>query len=95
MPGRSRAFSAGRYVSDLHVGESQPLQVRAFRIVLSAFVRGTVHLHYGTRQQAQRRSGARRLRRRATVHPAVSLAPETGGAAGGAGLVSIVEASTT
>ena len=85
------AFSAGRYLSDLHVGEGQPLQVRAFRVVLSAFVRGTVHLHYGTRAQAQdalRRAGFAT----ATVHPAAALAPETRGP--GAELVSIVEAST-
>jgi O-methyltransferase involved in polyketide biosynthesis len=84
-------FSAGRYLSDLHVGESQPLQVRAFRLVLSAFVRGTVHLHYGTRAQARdalEHAGFATV----TVHPAATLAPETRGA--GADLVSIVEAST-
>lgn len=39
-------FRAGRYISDVHLASLQTLEVRAFRIVLSAFVRGRVHLHF-------------------------------------------------
>jgi O-methyltransferase involved in polyketide biosynthesis len=39
-------FSAGRYISDIHIGAVQDTTVRAFRLLLSAFVRGRVHLHF-------------------------------------------------
>lgn len=39
-------FPAGRYLSDLHLGGAATPTVRAFRLVLSAFVRGRVHLHF-------------------------------------------------
>jgi O-methyltransferase involved in polyketide biosynthesis len=39
-------FSAGRYISDIHIGAVQDATVRAFRVLLSAFVRGRVHLHF-------------------------------------------------
>jgi O-methyltransferase involved in polyketide biosynthesis len=39
-------FSGGVYLSDLHLGSAQGIAVRGFRIVLSAFVRGRVHLHF-------------------------------------------------
>jgi O-methyltransferase involved in polyketide biosynthesis len=45
-------FSPGRYISDIHLGEAQDLQVRAFRVLLSVFVRGRVHLHFDTPQDA-------------------------------------------
>jgi O-methyltransferase involved in polyketide biosynthesis len=41
-----RGFPSGRYVSDIHIGAVQDVQVRAFRILLSVFVRGRVHLHF-------------------------------------------------
>lgn len=47
------SFSAGRYVSDLHTGEIRTPQVRAFSVLLSAFVRGRVHLHFGDPPQAR------------------------------------------
>ena len=40
------AFSAGLYVSDVHIGAVQNVHTRAFRVLLSAFVRGRVHLHF-------------------------------------------------
>ena len=40
------SFRAGRYISDVHLASLQTLEVRAFRVVLSAFVRGRVHLHF-------------------------------------------------
>jgi len=44
-------FRSGRYISDLHLGmvqrgSVQTLPVQAFRFMLSAFVRGRVHLHF-------------------------------------------------
>jgi O-methyltransferase involved in polyketide biosynthesis len=41
-------FKQGTYISDIHMGELQNVQVRAFRVLLSVFVRGRVHLHFGT-----------------------------------------------
>ena len=41
------SFDHGTYISDIHVGELQNPQVRAFRVLLSAFVRGRVYLHFG------------------------------------------------
>lgn len=40
-------FREGTYISDIHIGENQDLRVKAFRLVLAAFVRGPVHLHFG------------------------------------------------
>lgn len=39
-------FGRGRYVSDIHLSSLQTIEVRAFRILLGAFVRGRVHLHF-------------------------------------------------
>lgn len=53
-------FSAGRYVSDLHLGTAPPPEVRAFRLLLSAFVRGGVYLHFaddGAAEAALRAAG--------------------------------------
>lgn len=82
-------FSAGRYVSDLHVGQVQPLQVRGFRVALAAFVRGQVSLHWGTAEEARAAlldSGFAS----AEVHRAAELAPQSRGP--GAGLAHAVEA---
>ena len=46
-------FARGRYISDLHIGGAQTIEVRAFRVVLSAFVRGRVYLHFSDPQQAR------------------------------------------
>jgi O-methyltransferase involved in polyketide biosynthesis len=46
-----RGFREGIYVSDIHIGELQNAEVRVFRLMLSAFVRGRVHLHFGTEQE--------------------------------------------
>ena len=45
------SFRNGTYVSDIHIGELQTAQVRVFRVVLSMFVRGRVHLHFGTEEE--------------------------------------------
>ncbi len=43
---RSAASPVGRYISDIHLASVADLQVRAFRVLLSAFVRGRVYLHF-------------------------------------------------
>lgn len=68
-----QGFSAGRYISDVHLSSLQTLQVRAFRVVLSAFVRGRVHLHFrdpGEVVDALKRAGFAQ----AEVRPAFALA---------------------
>jgi O-methyltransferase involved in polyketide biosynthesis len=55
-------FKHGTYISDIHMGELQNAQVRVFRLFLSLFVRGRVHLHFGNEQEileALRRAGFR------------------------------------
>jgi O-methyltransferase involved in polyketide biosynthesis len=39
-------FSTGRYISDMHMGGAVTPPVRAFRVLLSGFVRGRVYLHF-------------------------------------------------
>jgi len=46
-------FTGGRYLSDLHLGEeARAPTVRAFRAVLSAFVRGPVRVHFDDASEA-------------------------------------------
>ena len=40
------SFRAGRYLSDIHIGAVQDPTIRVFRLLLSIFVRGRVHLHF-------------------------------------------------
>lgn len=47
------AFPQGRYISDLHLGGVVTPQVRAFRMLLSAFVRGRVYLHFDDAAEAE------------------------------------------
>ncbi|HEY8765255.1 MAG TPA: class I SAM-dependent methyltransferase [Solirubrobacteraceae bacterium] len=84
-------FSHGRYFSDLHVGDVQTPQIRVFRVLLSAFVRGRVFLHWGSAAQARDALGAAGFPS-AAVHRAATLAPEARGP--GAGMAHIIEAST-
>ena len=84
-------FPDGLYLSDLHLGAVQDLPIRAFRLLLSAFVRGNVHLHFETAEAAVeelRQAGfdQARVRRAADVLD--------GGGRGGGQLVHIIEAST-
>ena len=46
-------FPDGRYISDLHLGGSVTPQVRAFCLLLSAFVRGRVYLHFSGAREAE------------------------------------------
>ncbi len=84
-------FPIGRYISDVHMGGAQTPQVRAFRVALSAFVRGRVYLHFedaGEAEAALRDAGFAQaeVRRAADV---VDGPPDAG-----ARLAHILEAST-
>ena len=85
------SFPSGLYLSDLHIGAVADLPVRAFRLLLSAFVRGQVHLHFDRAGDA-----VRELRRAGFEEAVVRRASEVRGASegGGAQLVHIIEAST-
>jgi O-methyltransferase involved in polyketide biosynthesis len=48
-------FASGRYLSDLHLGSAQTREVRVFRLLLAAFVRGGVYLHFADAAEAERR----------------------------------------
>ena len=50
---RCTAFPHGVYLSDLHLGGTPPPEVRVFRLLLSAFVRGGVYLHFADAAAAQ------------------------------------------
>jgi O-methyltransferase involved in polyketide biosynthesis len=85
-------FRHGAYVSDIHIGELQNAQVRVFRVLLSVFVRGRVHLHFGTEEQvvaALREAGFAS----AEVARAIDVVGETQDEAGR--LAHILEASTS
>jgi O-methyltransferase involved in polyketide biosynthesis len=41
-------FAIGRYLSDMQLSEAVTPEARAFRVLLAAFVRGEVHLHFRT-----------------------------------------------
>lgn len=84
-------FRAGRYISDIHLRSAQGIEVRAFRVLLSAFVRGRVYLHFGTPDEV-----VRHLRQagfaQAKVHRAVDLLGRRGDPA--SQMSHILEAST-
>jgi O-methyltransferase involved in polyketide biosynthesis len=92
-------FKQGTYISDIHMGELQNVQVRAFRVLLSLFVRGRVHLHFGTEEEiveALKDAGFSS----ATVRQAAAVLEESGAPAAvkahdpGGRLAHILEAST-
>jgi O-methyltransferase involved in polyketide biosynthesis len=85
-------FPHGRYLSDLHLGDVQNVFIRGFRVALSAFVRGRVHLHFQTAAEAEETVRAAGFRT-ATVRPASEIVEVPSGPAGG--LAHILEASTT
>lgn len=85
-------FRAGRYISDVHLGGAQTAQVRVFRVLLSAFVRGRVYLHFSDAREAEVALGTAGFAS-AEVRPACELIgagedPERGGR-----LANILEAS--
>jgi O-methyltransferase involved in polyketide biosynthesis len=85
-------FASGRYISDIHLGDVHrtPL-VEGFRLLLSVFVRGRVHLHFASAQEAERALLASGFGQ-AEVRPASAVAAADGA---GSHLAHILEASTT
>jgi O-methyltransferase involved in polyketide biosynthesis len=84
-------FAYGTYISDIHIGELQDVRVKAFRLMLSVFVRGRVHLHFGDEQEvigALREAGFAA----ATIHRAAALSSDGDDPA--ARLAHTLEAST-
>jgi O-methyltransferase involved in polyketide biosynthesis len=70
-----RGFPAGVYISDLHSGEAQDALARTFRLMLSAFVRGWVHLHFSSGHEAEAALRADGFRA-ASFMPAVEVVPD-------------------
>jgi O-methyltransferase involved in polyketide biosynthesis len=85
-------FRSGRYISDIHLGEvHQTALVQTFRVLLSVFVRGRVHLHFSDAAEAEQALLASGFGT-AKVRPAAEVArtvTETG-----SHLAHILEAST-
>jgi O-methyltransferase involved in polyketide biosynthesis len=46
-------FRVGRYISDIHLGAVQDAGVKAFRVLLSLFVRGRVYLHFDSSREVE------------------------------------------
>ncbi len=84
-------FASGRYISDLHLAGVRTAEVRAFRILLSAFVRGRVYLHFEHGEAATAALLAAGFTH-ASLLPSVRITGEDGNAA--ARLSHILEAST-
>jgi O-methyltransferase involved in polyketide biosynthesis len=84
-------FPHGRYISDLHLGGAITPQVRAFRVLLSAFVRGRVYLHFDDASEAEAGLLAAGFAE-AEVDRAADVIDSPRDA--GAGLAHILEAST-
>lgn len=84
-------FSTGRYISDIHLGSEQNIQVRAFRVLLSLFVRGRVHLHFDGPEEVVEALHAAGFAD-ARVHRALDVANERADAA--SRMSHILEAST-
>lgn len=88
-------FAAGRYLSDLHLGSAQTPEVRVFRLLLAAFVRGGVYLHFADAAEAERRLREAGFTS-ATVTPADRLItdPDERPQGKGGQMAHILEAST-
>ncbi len=84
-------FPSGRYISDLHLASAQSPAVRAFRVALSAFVRGRVYLHFDEAEDAEQQLRACGFAT-AAVRPAARFVDLP--ADRGATMAHILEAST-
>jgi O-methyltransferase involved in polyketide biosynthesis len=84
-------FPAGRYISDLHLGDVQNVFIRGFRVALSVFVRGRVHLHFDSAVDAEAALLDHGFAT-ASVRPASDIVEVPNGPGGG--LAHILEAST-
>jgi O-methyltransferase involved in polyketide biosynthesis len=84
-------FDGNRYIAELHLSAIQTPVIRAFRLVLGAFVRGRVYLHFESEAQALAELEAAGFES-ASIELATDLAPGSHG--DGSRLVHIIEAST-
>jgi O-methyltransferase involved in polyketide biosynthesis len=87
-----KAFPAGRYISDLHLGGAVTPPVHAFRLLLSGFVRGRVYLHFEDAAEAEAALRAAGFAT-AQVQPADDVVRAQEGR--GSRLANILEASIT
>jgi O-methyltransferase involved in polyketide biosynthesis len=87
-----KGFPTGRYISDLHLGGAVTPPVQGFRLLLSAFVRGRVYLHFEDAAEAEAA-----LRAAGFAAARVQPAEDVIGAGEGRGsrLANILEASIT
>jgi O-methyltransferase involved in polyketide biosynthesis len=85
-------FPHGRYISDLHLGGAVTRQVRAFRLLLSAFVRGRVYLHFDDAREAEAALTASGFAS-AEVRPAIEVIGARDDRERGGRLANILEAS--
>jgi hypothetical protein len=92
IAGTLAGFPEGIYLSDLHLAEesSGPL-AGAFRSVLSAFVRGRVHIHFQDTADARRALEAAGFTRVA-LHRPVDFADRIDATGPGAEIVRVIEA---
>jgi O-methyltransferase involved in polyketide biosynthesis len=65
-------FATGRYISDMQLSEGVTPEARAFRVLLAAFVRGDVHLHF-RRAEDVRAALLKAGFRSASVRPATEV----------------------
>ncbi|MGI9183592.1 MAG: class I SAM-dependent methyltransferase [Solirubrobacteraceae bacterium] len=91
-------FATGRYLSDLHLGSDLTPEIRVFRLLLAAFVRGGVYLHFADAAEAELRLREAGFAT-ATVTPADRVITDPTHSANapknrGAQLAHILEAST-
>ncbi len=84
-------FAGGRYISDLRLGSAAGAAVRSFPVLLSAFVRGPVYVHFDEAGQAEDRLRASGFSQ-ARVRPAWQIVDTP--ADRGSRLAHILEAST-
>jgi O-methyltransferase involved in polyketide biosynthesis len=85
-------FETGRYLAELHLSSIQTPVVRAFRVVLGAFVRGQVYLHFEHEADAVAELEAAGFGS-VTIELANTIVPAAA-ARSGSRLVHIIEAST-
>lgn len=88
------AFRSGVYLSDLHLGSTAGPEVRVFRLLLSAFVRGQVYLHFSGAEEALaalREAGFRHAEVRPAAEVAAEISRHVSADPGGA-LANVVEA---
>ncbi|HEV3055343.1 MAG TPA: class I SAM-dependent methyltransferase [Solirubrobacteraceae bacterium] len=87
-------FPLGRYISDLHLGGSVTAEVRVFRLLLSAFVRGRLYLHFSDAREAEAALAVAGFAL-AEVRPGIDVIEAGADREPGSRLANILEASIT